>query len=175
MAEASNEFCFIYSTYPDLDTARAAARLAIDQKLAACVNIYPKMTSFYMWQGKMEESAEYGAFFKTRRTLWIARLRRCGRCIHTSCRALWCCRWKGAAAIISPGSGNKQNSPQPFEISRQIRQGGVPRASPVLQSLARARHLTQGCDPVRRDRKDSAASQPQSGSFSPPPNRQARS
>ena len=69
MAEATNEFCFLYSTYSDLDTARAAARLAVDQKLAACVNIYPKMTSIYMWQGKMEESAEYAAFFKTRRSL----------------------------------------------------------------------------------------------------------
>ena len=69
MAEATNEFCFLYSTYPDLDTARSAARLAIDQKLAACVNIYPKMTSLYMWQDKLEESAEYAAFFKTRRSL----------------------------------------------------------------------------------------------------------
>ncbi len=69
MAVATNEFCFLYSTYPDLDSARAAARLAIDQKLAACVNIYPKMTSIYMWQGKLEESAEFAAFFKTRRAL----------------------------------------------------------------------------------------------------------
>ena len=69
MAEVSNEFCFLYSTYPDLDTARAAARLAIDQKLAACVNIYPKVTSLYMWQGKLEESTECAAYFKTRRSL----------------------------------------------------------------------------------------------------------
>jgi len=69
MAEVTNEFCFVYSTYPDLDTARSAARLAIDQKLAACVNIYPKMTSVYAWQGKLEESGEYAAFFKTRRSL----------------------------------------------------------------------------------------------------------
>jgi periplasmic divalent cation tolerance protein len=69
MAEVTNEFCFLYSTYPDLDTARAAARLAVDEKLAACVNIYPKMTSIYVWQGKLEESAEYAAFFKTRRSL----------------------------------------------------------------------------------------------------------
>ena len=69
MAEATSEFCFLYSTYPDLETARAAARLAIDRKLAACVNIYPKMTSLYVWQGKLEESAEYAAFFKTRRAL----------------------------------------------------------------------------------------------------------
>ena len=69
MAEATNEFCFLYSTYPDLDSARAAARLAIEEKLAACVNIYPGMTSLYVWQGKMEESHEFAAFFKTRRAL----------------------------------------------------------------------------------------------------------
>jgi periplasmic divalent cation tolerance protein len=69
MAEATNEFCFVYSTYPNLETARAAARLAVDQKLAACVNIYARMTSIYMWQGEMEESAEHAVFFKTRRTL----------------------------------------------------------------------------------------------------------
>jgi periplasmic divalent cation tolerance protein len=69
MAEYTNEFCLVYSTYANLETARAAARLAVDQKLAACVNIYPKMMSIYMWQGKMEESAEHAVFFKTRRSL----------------------------------------------------------------------------------------------------------
>ncbi|HEX3487460.1 MAG TPA: divalent-cation tolerance protein CutA [Micropepsaceae bacterium] len=69
MAEATNEFCFLYSTYPDLETARTAARLVVEKKLAACVNIYPKMTSIYMWEGKREETAEFAAFVKTRRTL----------------------------------------------------------------------------------------------------------
>jgi periplasmic divalent cation tolerance protein len=69
MVEATNEFCFLYSTYPDLDTARNAARVVVEMKLAACVNIYPKMTSIYMWEGKREETAEFAAFFKTRRTL----------------------------------------------------------------------------------------------------------
>ena len=69
MAEATNEFCFLYSTYPDLETAREAARLAVDKKLAACVNIYPKMLSVYMWEGKRQEAFEFAAFFKTRRAL----------------------------------------------------------------------------------------------------------
>lgn len=68
-AVATNDFCFVYSTYPDLETARAAARLVVDQKLVACVNIYPKMMSVYMWQGKLQESAEYAALFKTRHSL----------------------------------------------------------------------------------------------------------
>ena len=69
MVEATNEFCFVYSTYPDKNSALAAARLLIDGKLAACVNIYPPMTSVYFWEGAREESAEVAAFIKTRRTL----------------------------------------------------------------------------------------------------------
>ena len=67
--EATNEFCFLYSTYPNTDAAMAAARLAIEEKLAACANIYPPMKSVYMWEGKREESGEVAVFFKTRRSL----------------------------------------------------------------------------------------------------------
>jgi periplasmic divalent cation tolerance protein len=69
MAEATSEFCFLYSTYPDSDTAMSAARLVVDRKLAACVNVYPKMMSVYNWQGQREESPEFAVFIKTRRTL----------------------------------------------------------------------------------------------------------
>ena len=69
MAEATNEFCFLYSTYPDSATALAAARLVVDKKLAACVNIYPKMMSVYMWEGERTESSEFATFIKTRRAL----------------------------------------------------------------------------------------------------------
>ncbi|HMI96157.1 MAG TPA: divalent-cation tolerance protein CutA [Micropepsaceae bacterium] len=69
MAETTNEFCFLYSTYPNSETALAAARLVVDKKLAACVNIYPKMMSVYMWEGARTESAEFAVFIKTRRTL----------------------------------------------------------------------------------------------------------
>src|SRR5262245_31279216 len=69
MAEVTNEFCFVYSTYPNKETALAAARLLVEAKLAACVNIYPPMTSVYTWEGKREETAEFGTFIKTRRAL----------------------------------------------------------------------------------------------------------
>jgi periplasmic divalent cation tolerance protein len=67
--EATNEFCFLYSTYPNADAALAAARLVIDKKLAACVNIYPPMKSVYMWEGKRDETSEVATFVKTRRSL----------------------------------------------------------------------------------------------------------
>jgi periplasmic divalent cation tolerance protein len=67
--EATNEFCFIYSTFPNKDAALEAARLLIDRKLAACVNILPPMTSVYFWEGKREEAGEVAALIKTRRSL----------------------------------------------------------------------------------------------------------
>lgn len=67
--EATNEFCFIYSTFPNKDAALASARLLIDKKLAACVNILPPMTSVYFWEGKREEAAEVATLIKTRRSL----------------------------------------------------------------------------------------------------------
>jgi periplasmic divalent cation tolerance protein len=69
MQEATQEFCFVYSTFPDAESAHAAARAVVAQKLAACVNVYPPMTSFYVWQGKAEEGQEVAAFIKTRRAL----------------------------------------------------------------------------------------------------------
>ena len=69
MIETGNEFCFVYSTFPDTESALAVGRALVDRKLAACVNIYPPMTSVYVWQGKHEETQEVAAFIKTRRSL----------------------------------------------------------------------------------------------------------
>jgi periplasmic divalent cation tolerance protein len=69
MMEVTEEFCFLYSTFPDAQSAQAAARVIIEKKLAACVNVYPPMTSFYVWQGEPEEASEVATFIKTRRAL----------------------------------------------------------------------------------------------------------
>ena len=66
--EPTKEFCFLYSTFPDSDSAHAAARALVTQKLAACVNVYPPMRSFYSWQGKLEDGPEVAVFIKMRRT-----------------------------------------------------------------------------------------------------------
>jgi len=67
--ESSVDFCFIYSTFPNTESAHAAARTLLSEKLAACVNVYPPMTSFYAWKGKQEKETEIAAFIKTRRNL----------------------------------------------------------------------------------------------------------
>jgi periplasmic divalent cation tolerance protein len=45
--------------------ASAIARTLIDERLAACVNILPVMTSVYRWQGKVEQDREQQIVIKT--------------------------------------------------------------------------------------------------------------
>jgi periplasmic divalent cation tolerance protein len=64
-----SEFVFVYSTFPDQDSARKVAEHLVTAKLAACVNLSAPMTSIYEWQGKLEAGPEIAAFIKTRRAL----------------------------------------------------------------------------------------------------------
>ncbi len=48
----------------DADAA-AIAHTLIDERLAACVNILPAMTSIYRWQGKVEQDREQQMVIKT--------------------------------------------------------------------------------------------------------------
>jgi periplasmic divalent cation tolerance protein len=47
------------------DEARKIARHLVEQRLAACVNIVPRMESIYCWQGKLESSGEWLLLIKT--------------------------------------------------------------------------------------------------------------
>ena len=67
--ESANDFCFLYSTFPEAEMALKIGRALVDAQLAACVNVYPPMTSIYTWDGKREELTEVAAFIKTRRSL----------------------------------------------------------------------------------------------------------
>ena len=48
----------IYATFGDLENARLVARRIIEERLGACVNIISGVTSFYEWEGKIEEQPE---------------------------------------------------------------------------------------------------------------------
>lgn len=64
-----SEFVFVYSTFPDADSAKRVAEELVQGKLAACVNIHGPMTSVYEWQGGLETGPEFAAFIKTRAQL----------------------------------------------------------------------------------------------------------
>ena len=62
------------STCPDPETARGLAADLVENRLAACVNIVPGLTSVYRWEGRTEESPECLMLIKTSEES-VARLR----------------------------------------------------------------------------------------------------
>ena|SRR5437016_12052183 len=66
---SDGELVFVYSTFPDRESAERVARSLVEAKLAACVNIFPPMASVYEWEGRIEAATEHAVFVKTRRTL----------------------------------------------------------------------------------------------------------
>ena len=55
----------VYATFASDEEARRIGRAAVEEGLAACVNIIGACHSIYRWQGAIEESAEVAAIFKT--------------------------------------------------------------------------------------------------------------
>ncbi len=53
------------TTLPDEEQAKELASVLVTRKLAACINILPKMTSIYVWQGKLEQGEEHLLIIKT--------------------------------------------------------------------------------------------------------------
>ena len=61
----SEESLLVLSTFPDADTARRIARLLVEEKLAACVNLVPGIESIYRWQGAIQTASEVLALIKS--------------------------------------------------------------------------------------------------------------
>jgi len=55
----------VLSTAGSEEEARKIAHHLVEQRLAACVNIVPKVESIYRWQGKVESNREYLLLIKT--------------------------------------------------------------------------------------------------------------
>lgn len=59
-------------TVPDRDTAAAIAARLVHERLAACVNVLPAVTSIYLWQGAVQQDNELLLIIKTRRSVFEA-------------------------------------------------------------------------------------------------------
>ncbi len=55
------------STCPDAETAARIARTLVAERLAACVNRVPGVTSTYRWQGQIHDDTEVLLVIKTTR------------------------------------------------------------------------------------------------------------
>jgi periplasmic divalent cation tolerance protein len=48
----------LYSTWPTLESAEAAARTLLEDRLIACANILPGARSLFRWDGQIQSEAE---------------------------------------------------------------------------------------------------------------------
>ena len=60
-----NEYSMIISTFPDKESAKKTAKLLVEQRLAACVQIFP-IESVYLWQNKICDENEILLLIKSR-------------------------------------------------------------------------------------------------------------
>lgn len=61
----SNEAVLIMTTVPTEEEGQRLARLLVESRLAACVQILPAMTSIYWWESRLEEAVERILLIKT--------------------------------------------------------------------------------------------------------------
>lgn len=66
------ERILVLTTYPDAAGAEALARTLVRERLAACVNVLPRMTSIYMWDDEEQRGEEHQLFIKTRSAVFEA-------------------------------------------------------------------------------------------------------
>lgn len=55
----------IWCPFADQASAKAAARVLLEERLIACANIIPEIVSVFRWQGAVEEACETGMLCKT--------------------------------------------------------------------------------------------------------------
>ncbi len=66
------ENLLVLTNCPDETVANTIARAVIEEELAACVNILPRVQSVYRWQGSLESAPEVPLLIKTTATAYPA-------------------------------------------------------------------------------------------------------
>ncbi|WP_055077028.1 divalent-cation tolerance protein CutA [Pseudanabaena sp. 'Roaring Creek'] len=61
----NSELIVVMMTAPDLNLANDIAKMLIEEKLAACVQVLPAMTSTYIWDGQLCQESEHLVLIKT--------------------------------------------------------------------------------------------------------------
>ena len=58
-------FSIIYITAGSMDEAKSIGRTLVEERLAACANIFP-INSIFRWKDNIEEAGEFGTIIKTK-------------------------------------------------------------------------------------------------------------
>jgi periplasmic divalent cation tolerance protein len=61
--------CLIYMTAGSEQEAKGLGRTLVEERLAACANVLPGMTSIYWWEGQAQHDQEVVLIAKTRADL----------------------------------------------------------------------------------------------------------
>ena len=89
MTQPAQQVAIVLTTF-GVGQAMAVARTLVDERLAACVNVLPAMTSVYRWQGEVQQEAEEQVVIKTTTdrvaAIWSSG---CASCTPTNCRNSW--------------------------------------------------------------------------------------
>ena len=64
MTQPAQQVAIVLTTF-GVGQATAVARALVDERLAACVNVLPAMTSIYRWDGAVQQEAEEQVVIKT--------------------------------------------------------------------------------------------------------------
>jgi periplasmic divalent cation tolerance protein len=65
----ASDLVLALSTAPDAEQAERIARALVEERLIACANLLPGVTSIYRWEGAVQAQAEVLLVMKTRRAL----------------------------------------------------------------------------------------------------------
>jgi periplasmic divalent cation tolerance protein len=65
--QSTSEIAIVLTTIGADADAAALARTLVEERLAACVNVLPVMTSVYRWKGTIEQDREQQLVIKTTR------------------------------------------------------------------------------------------------------------
>jgi periplasmic divalent cation tolerance protein len=74
--------CIVLTAAGSAEEAGKIAHALVERRLAACVNIVPRIESVYRWQGKVETATEWLLTIKTR-TSAFERVREAIRELHS--------------------------------------------------------------------------------------------
>lgn len=66
----NKEYVLVLSTCPEGEKALSIAQQLVNEKLAACVNILPKVTSVYPWQGAVQTDSESLLLIKSEKKIY---------------------------------------------------------------------------------------------------------